>query len=296
LSIQTGVLPDNLKVTRNLEVTRKKMRIGLIAGGGQFPLLFSKKALKKGYKVFAIGFHSETDKILSNHVEALKWIYLGQISKLVKYFKQHNITQAVMLGSIKKTNIFKDIRPDFKALSFIAKTSRTHDNSILTSFADLLAKEGIKILPSTFLLPELISPKGCWTKRKPDKNEKKDILQGWKIAKEIGSLDIGQCIVISNGTILAVEAIEGTDAAIKRGGLLSHQNGAIVIKLSKPTQDLRFDLPSSGCGTIESMHESGAGVLVLEAEKSLAFDREEMISLANKYNICVLAFADDDIS
>jgi len=271
------------------------MRIGLIAGGGQFPLLFSKKAINKGYKVFAVGFLSETDKILVGHVEILKWIYLGQVSKLIKYFKQHNITQAVMLGSIKKTNIFKDIRPDFKALSFIATNSRTHDDSILTSFADLLLKEGIKILPSTFLLPELISPKGCWTKRKPDKTEKKDMIHGWKIAKQIGSLDIGQCIVISNGTVLAVEAIEGTDAAIKRGGLLSLKNGAVVIKLSKPSQDLRFDLPSSGCGTIESMHEFGAGVLVLEAEKSLSFDREEMINLANKYNISIVACTDDDI-
>ncbi|MBT3176142.1 MAG: UDP-2,3-diacylglucosamine diphosphatase LpxI [Desulfobacula sp.] len=272
------------------------MRIGLIAGGGQFPLLFSKKALKKGYKVFAVGFHSETDKILANYVETLKLLYLGQISKLIKYFRQHNITHVVMLGSIKKTNIFKDIRPDFKALSFIAKTSRTHDNSVLTSFADLLANEGIKILPSTFLLPELISPKGCWTKRKPDKAEKKDILQGWKIAKTIGDLDIGQCVIISNGTIIAVEAIEGTDAAIKRGGLLSDKNGAVVIKLSKPIQDLRFDLPSTGCDTIETMHESGACVLVLEAEKSLAFDREEMIRLANKYNISILAYTEDDIT
>ena len=272
------------------------MKIGLIAGGGQFPILFSKKALKKGYKVFAIGFNSETDKNLADHVEDLKWIYLGQVSKLIKYFKQHHISDAVMLGSIKKTNIFKDIRPDFKALSFIAQTSRTHDNSVLTSFADLLLKEGIKISSSTFLLPELISPRGCWTKRKPDKTEKKDILQGWKIAKEIGNLDIGQCIVISNGTILAVEAIEGTDAAIKRGGLLSHQNGAIVVKLSKPSQDLRFDLPSTGCQTIESMHESGASVLALEAEKSIAFDREEMITLANKYNISIIGYTNDDMT
>jgi len=271
------------------------MNIGLIAGSGQFPLLFSKKAVNKGYKVFALGFHSETDKILASHVEELKLIYLGQVSKLIKYFKQNNITQAVMLGSIKKTNIFKDIRPDFKALSFIAATSRTHDDSILTSFADLLEKEGIRILPSTFLLPELISPKGCWTKRKIDKTEKNDIIQGWKIAKQIGTLDIGQCIVISNGTVLAVEAIEGTDAAIQRGGLLSHQNGAVVIKLSKPSQDLRFDLPSSGCGTIETMHKFNASVLVLEAEKSLSFDREEMIHLANKYNISIIAYTDDDI-
>lgn len=272
------------------------MQIGLIAGGGQFPILFSKKAVKKGYKVFAVGFHSETDKRLADNVEAIEWLYLGQISKLIRYFKQYDITEAVMLGSIKKTNIFKDIRPDFKALSFIAKTTRTHDDSVLSSFADLLLKEGIKILPSTFILPELISPKGCWTKRKPDAAEKKDIVQGWKIAKKIGQLDLGQCIVISNGTVLAVEAIEGTDETIKRGGLLSHNNGAVVIKLSKPSQDLRFDLPSSGCGTIESMHEARATVLVLEAEKSIAFDREEMISIANKYNISILGYTDDDVT
>lgn len=272
------------------------MKIGLIAGGGQFPLLFSEKAIKKGYKVFSVGFNAEADKALENHVEDLKWMYLGQVNKLIKYFKHHEITQAVMLGTIKKTNIFKDIRPDFKALSFIAKTARTHDDSILTSFANLLLNEGIEILPSTFLLPELISPKGCWTKRKPDKAEKKDIFTGWKIAKEIGKLDIGQCIVISNGTVLAVEAIEGTDATIQRGGHLSHHNGAVVVKLSKPSQDLRFDLPSSGCQTIETMHESGATILVLEAEKSISFDQEEMITLANKYNISILGYTDDDIT
>jgi DUF1009 family protein len=273
----------------------KKMRIGLIAGGGQFPILFSKKAVEKGYQVFAAGFNAETDKALASHVTQLNWFYIGQVGRLIKYFKQHQITEAVMLGSIQKFNIFKDIRPDFKALSFIAKTSRTHDNSILTSFADLLLKEGIKILSSTFLLPELVSPRGCWTKRKPDTAEKKDISQGWKIAKEIGKLDIGQCVVISNGTVLAVEAIEGTDAAIKRGGLLSHQNGAVVVKLCKPSQDLRFDLPSSGCGTIQTMIESGATVLALEAEKSLSFDRDEMIVLANQYGISIIGCTDEDI-
>ncbi len=272
------------------------MKIGLIAGAGQFPILFSEKAAQKGYQVYAIGFNKETDTILAAHVQKLKYIYLGQISKLIKYFKQHQITQVVMLGAISKINIFKNIRPDFKALSFIAKTARTHDDSILTSFANLLLKEGIEILPSTFLLPELLSPEGCWTRTKPDIAQKKDIAQGWEIAKQIGKLDIGQCIVICNGTVLAIEAIEGTDATIKRGGRLSKKNGAVVVKLSKPAQDLRFDLPSSGIQTIETMHESGARILVLEAKKSISFDRDEMIALANQYNISILALTDDDIT
>ena len=271
------------------------MKIGLIAGGGQFPLLFTQRAIQKGYDVVAVGFNSETDKELTDQVTHFKWLYLGQVSKLCNYFKGHGISQAVMLGTISKTNIFKDIRPDLKALAFIAKTSRTHDDTLLTSFANLLLKEGIHIKPSTFLLPELLSTKGCWTKRKPDKAERKDIFQGWKLAKGIGKLDIGQCIVISNGTILAVEAIDGTDATIKRGAGLSAGAGAVVVKLSKPGQDLRFDLPSSGCATIQTMVESGATVLVLEANLSIAFDKEEMIRLADHHGISIIALTDEDI-
>ncbi len=271
------------------------MNIGLIAGGGQFPFLFAKKAVQNGHKVFAVGFRSETDPKLADSVENVQWLYLGQISKLINYFKGHNVTQAVMLGSINKTRMFKDIRPDFKALKFIAKNIKTHDDTVLKSFARLLLQEGIEIMPSTFLLPELISPRGIWTQKIPDNNETNDICQGWKIAREIGRLDIGQCIVISNGSILAVEAIDGTDATILRGGRLADKNRAVVVKLCKPNQDLRFDLPSSGIQTIETMNKAGAGVLVLEAEKSLSFDREEMIALAEKHKICIVGYTDDDI-
>ena len=269
--------------------------IGLIAGGGQFPLLFTQKARKHGYQVIGAGFRSETDPQLAELTHRFEWLYLGQLSKLIRYFKSHGVTRALLMGSISKANIFKDIRPDFKALAFIAKTAGTHDDNILSSFADFLEKQGITLVPSTFLLPELISPKGCWTKRKPDRGEKKDIQQGWKLAKAVGRLDIGQCLVISNGTVLAVEAIDGTDDTIERGGRLSRGNGATVVKLSKPHQDLRFDLPASGCTTIETMHRSGVNVLVLEAEKSISFDREKMIALANKYNICITALTEDEI-
>jgi hypothetical protein len=269
--------------------------IGLIAGGGQFPLLFTQKARKHGYQVIGAGFRSETDPQLAELTHRFEWLYLGQLSKLIRYFKSHGVTRALLMGSISKANIFKNIRPDFKALAFIAKTAGTHDDNILSSFADFLEKQGITLVPSTFLLPELISPKGCWTKRKPDRGEKKDIQQGWKLAKAVGRLDIGQCLVISNGTVLAVEAIDGTDDTIERGGRLSRGNGATVVKLSKPHQDLRFDLPASGCTTIETMHRSGVNVLVLEAEKSISFDREKMIALANKYNICITALTEDEI-
>jgi len=271
------------------------MKIGLIAGGGQFPILFARKAAQKKIDVVTAGFISETDPGLADEVSEFQWLYLGQISRLVKYFKRHGIHDAVMLGTIQKTSIFKDIRPDFKALSFILKTGTSHDDSILTRVADLLKTEGITIQPSTLLLPELLSPAGCWTRRSMDKAERQDAVQGWKLAKAIGNLDIGQCVVISNGTVLAVEAIDGTDATIRRGGELARGNGCVVVKRSKPQQDLRFDLPATGTETIRSMTVSGATALVLEAGRSLSFDREQMIDLADRHHIAITALTDDDI-
>ncbi|MBF0378611.1 MAG: UDP-2,3-diacylglucosamine diphosphatase LpxI [Desulfamplus sp.] len=267
--------------------------IGLIAGGGQFPLLFAKKASEKGYKVCAAAYIKEASREIEKYVAEIEWLHLGQVGRLLKFFKKNDVNESVMLGSVKKTKIFTDIKPDFKAIAFIATKGNTHDDSILTSFADLLEKEGIAIKPSTSLLPELISPKGCWTKRKPDNSEQRDIEIGWKIAREIGKLDIGQCVVISNGTVLAVEAIDGTDETIKRGASLTDK-GAVVVKLSKPQQDLRFDLPSAGAETIRIMAQYGASILVLEAGKSITFDRDKMVSLADAHKISIIAIDDSD--
>ena len=276
------------------------MKIGLIAGGGQFPLLFAKKARLNGYEVHAAAFVNEASTELGDHVDSIEWLHLGQVGRMLKQFRRQGVTEAVMLGSVRKTRLFTDIKPDLKALAFIARMgAQTHDDSILRAFADLLHKEGITIRPSTFLLPELISPKGCWTKRKPGKAEKKDIGIGWRMAREIGRLDIGQCLVVRNGTVLAVEAADGTDATIARGGALGKggapgKGGTVVVKLCKPEQDQRFDLPSSGVETISNMHAAGVSVLVLEAGKSLSFDREEMIGLADELGITIVAMEEGD--
>lgn len=267
--------------------------IGLIAGGGQFPILFAKKAAEKGYKVCAAAYINEASRELEKYAGSIEWLHLGQVGRLLKFFRKNNVTESVMMGSVKKTRIFTDIKPDFKAIAFIATKGHTHDDSILRSFADLLEKEGISVRPSTFLLPELISPKGCWTKRKPDSSEYKDIRIGWKIAREIGKLDIGQCVVLANGTVLALEAADGTDSTIKRGASLTDRS-AVVVKLSKPQQDLRFDLPSAGVETVRIMAQYGASVLVLEAEQSISFDRDKMIILANTHGISISAMTDGD--
>ncbi len=269
-------------------------KIGLIAGNGQFPVLFARAAIQKGWQVVAAAYRGEADPNLSQDVSAIEWFYLGQVKKLIKYFRKNDIQKAVMMGGIKKTRMFTDIRPDIKAISLVARMRHTHDDAVLRAFADLLEKEGIQIQPSTLLLPELLAPQGIWTKRSPSASELEDIKVGWEAAKAVGSLDIGQCVIVGGGSVLAVEAIEGTDAAIARGGSLS-KGQAVVVKVCKPIQDTRFDVPAAGLGTIESMYNSGIKALTLEAGKAVVFDRQAMIDKANEYGMMVAAFTDEEI-
>jgi DUF1009 family protein len=271
----------------------KTSKIGLIAGSGQFPLLFSQVASRKGWRIYAAAFKEEADASLEQYVASLKWFYVGQIKKLIKYFQKHQVTQAVMMGAISKPRMFTSVRPDTKALSLIAGMRHTHDDALLRGFADLLEKEGITIRPSTFLLPEMLAPAGIWTRRKPSPSERKDIQVGWNIAKNIGKLDIGQCVVLRGGSVLAIEAIDGTDATITRGGGLGNGK-AVVVKVCKPDQDLRFDVPAIGLKTIETMHAAKARTLAIEAGKAVVFDRKAMIDLADRYKISIVAIGSKD--
>jgi DUF1009 family protein len=264
------------------------MRIGLIAGSGQFPIIFSKTAKRQGFEVYAIAYRKETDPSLPEYVDGIEWVNLGQIKRMVSFFKANQVTEAVMLGAVCKTRLFSDVRPDTKALALIARVKHTHDDGLLRAFAALMEKEGITIRASTFLVPDLLAPEGCWTRRKPNKNEWDAIEFGWKMAKEIGRLDIGQCVVVGSGSVLAVEAVDGTDSTIRRGGQLGNGE-SVVVKVCKPNQDTRFDIPAIGAQTIQTMHEAGVGVLAIEAGKAVVFDREEMVSLANQLRICIIA-------
>ena len=264
------------------------MRIGLIAGSGQFPIIFCERASRQGFEIYAVAFKDEADPSLADHVQKLVWLPVGQLNKLVNFFKSHQIEATVMMGAIRKTRLFKNLKPDMKALALIAGMRHTHDDGILRAFADYLEKNGIQVKASTFLLPELLAEPGCWTRRKPSRAEKADIQMGWRLAKEIGRLDIGQCVVVGGGSVLAVEAIDGTDATIRRGGKLG-QGNAVVIKVCKPIQDERFDVPAVGTQTIETMHAADARLLVLEAGKAVVFDKQAMISAADTNGICIVA-------
>ena len=265
-------------------------KIGIIAGNGQFPILFTKAAIAKGMNVYAIAHIGETNKELEALVQAIKWIHLGQLGQMVKFFNKHDVKQAVMVGAITKTRMFKDVRPDLKAIKLLNNLRHTKDDGVLRGLADYFEeKEGIEILESTFILPELLANEGCWTKRKPKKSELADMDFGWDLAKKIGKLDIGQCLVVQNRSVLAIEAIDGTDETILRGGSLGNGK-AVVVKICKPDQDLRFDLPTIGAETIENMHKSGASVLLVEAGKSIVFNKEKTIELANKYKISIIGW------
>jgi len=268
-------------------------KIGVIAGGGQFPLLFARAMRRQGLKVYAAAHRGETDEELAHQVERLQWVRLGQLGRIIDFFKDHSIKKTVFVGSITKTNIFRDVRPDLKGLGLWNKIDIKQDDAILRAVAHRLAKDGIEVVASTGYVPELLFPQGLLTRKKPTKEQKKDIIFGWEIARAMGGLDIGQCVVVRNQTVLAVEAIEGTDAAIRRGGSLGKEK-SVVVKLRKPNQDLRFDLPAVGEKTIASMQEVKAAVLAVEAGYALFFDRESVIRAADAAGIIVVGITESD--
>ncbi|MFO8048067.1 MAG: UDP-2,3-diacylglucosamine diphosphatase LpxI [Desulfosudaceae bacterium] len=264
------------------------MNIGLIAGGGRFPLLFADAAKAKGYTVYAVAYRNAADPDIANRVQQVEWLHLGEIERLIAFFRDHQVTETVVMGAIEKTVMFTDIKPDQKALAMISRMTETHDDQLLRCFAEELEAHKLQVRASTFILPELLAAEGVWTTGRPDEERNRDIAIGWKVAKAIGKLDVGQCVVVEKGSVLAVEGIDGTDATILRGGSLGGGN-AVVVKVCKPQQDLRFDIPSVGARTIDSMSQAGARTLAVEAGKTVVFDKREMIELAEKAGISIVA-------
>ena len=262
--------------------------IGLIAGGGQFPLMLADSVQKKGLRVLAVAHRGETDPALANNVDKIFWINLGQLGRLIDILKKNNVRKALMAGTINKQRMFSKIKPDLKGLTLMSKMAIFHDDGILRAVAKEMDKDNIEIISSTSFMPELLASPGCLTKRKPTNEEKGDIQFGWHVAKELGKLDIGLCVVVRRKTVLALEAMEGTDETILRGGRLANEK-AVVIKVSKPNQDLRFDVPSVGLKTVEVMKRVKASVLAIEAGKTLMFDKSEMIEFANREGICLFS-------
>jgi DUF1009 family protein len=265
-------------------------KIGLIAGKSNFPLIFAKTAQKQGFEVVAAAHRGETDPALEQLVSSLQWVSVGQLGKIIKFFQRAGVTRAVMAGGITKGRLFTHLRPDFRALKLLSKMKHVGDDGILRGVANEMESEGIAIVSPTLYLTELLVPGGVLSRRQPSAAEMQDVQFGCMIVREIGRLDIGQCVVVRRQAVLAVEAIDGTDATIRRGGLLAGEK-AVVVKMAKPTQDMRFDVPAVGLGTIEVMREVKASVLALEADKTLLFDRDAMLQLADQARIAVIGLS-----
>jgi len=235
----------------------------------------------------------ETEPVLEGHVDRIHWISIGHLGKLIKAFKQDGVREAVMVGGVKKTHLFA-IRPDFRALTLLRRMNGRKDDMLLRALASELEGEGIRIRESTFGLKGLLVEEGVLSRRSPTKSERRDIEFGWEIAQAVGKLDIGHCVVVKDRVVVAIEAVEGTDEAIRRGGALAN-GGAVVVKRFKPQQDRRFDLPTVGPMTIEVMVKSGASVLAVEAGHALFLDRAEAIAAAYKAGIAVLGVASENV-
>ncbi len=259
-------------------------RIGLIAGNGQFPLIFARAARDLGYCLVAVAHRGETDSALEAEVDELTWIQVGELGRLIEVFRRAGVKEAVFVGGIRKEGLLDHFAPDDRGLAFLSRLPHFGDDVLLRGLAEELEGEGIRVLPSTLFLDSLLTPAGELTDIRPAAEQWEDIRLGLRVAKAIGEWDIGQTVVVKNRIVLAVEAIEGTDATIARAG----RRGAVVVKVSKPQQDLRFDLPAVGPRTIDVCARAGVVALALEAGKTLMLEKDRLIAAANAAGIAVV--------
>ncbi len=261
--------------------------IGLIAGGGRFPVLFAESARRAGHRVVAVGFVRQTAPELEQAVDALAWARLGELGKVAAALRAAGATGAVMLGSIAKARFFRDAWVDAAGLKVLAEVAVRSDDNLLRAFARWLETQGLPVLDPVPFLQDRLAPEGVLGARTPSAEEWEDARYGLELARAIGRLDLGQTVVVKGRVAVAVEALEGTDACIRRGGELA-RDGAVVAKAVKPQQDRRFDLPAVGPDTVDAMREAKARVLAVEAGATLIMDREETIRRADRARIAVV--------
>jgi len=264
--------------------------LGLLAGNGRFPFLVAQEARRQGRAVVAVAINEEADPALEEVVDKISWVFVGQLSKWVKIFRKEGINEVIMAGMFRHSNMYQDFKrfhPDVRALKLFWRLKDRKADTILGGLANELATSGITLLPSVKYLKHCLSPEGVLTNNKLSKEEKDDIRFGYDIAKSMAGLDIGQTVCVKNKAVIAVEAMEGTDRCIQRAGDMARRN-FVIVKVSKPKQDLRFDVPVIGLNTIQCVQEAGGGVLAIEAGKTLILDKEKLLQWANKEKISIV--------
>lgn len=263
------------------------MKYGLIAGNGQFPFLVLEGARTQGVELAVVAIKEETDPRIDEVADDVTWVGIGQLGKMIKTFTSRGVTEAIMAGQVKHVQIFSSAMPDMRMVKMLWSLPRRNTDALIGGVADEMAKEGIELIDSTFFIKDQLASEGILTKRGPTDIEQDNIEYGLHIADEIARLDLGQTIVVRAKAVVAIEAMEGTDATIMRAGELA--NGKLtVVKVAKPSQDMRFDVPVVGVPTVQTMIDAGATCLSVTSGKTLLFDREEMIALANANKISIV--------
>jgi UDP-2,3-diacylglucosamine hydrolase len=263
---------------------------GLIAGNGRFPFLVLEGARSQGIDMAVIALKEEASQELANSAKRLHWVSLGELSKAIDLMHREGVTQAVMAGQVKHNKIFSSVRPDWKLAKLLFSLSRKNTDSLIGAVAKVFEDEGIHFVDSTHFLKPLLPAAGVLTRRAPDEREAADIAYGLGVARQVSAMDIGQTVVISDRACVAVEAMEGTDETIARGARLVDGKPLVVVKVSKPNQDMRFDVPVVGLPTIEQMKSARATALAIDAGRTLLFDRDKLLAEADAAGIAIQAF------
>jgi hypothetical protein len=260
--------------------------LGLIAGNGRFPFLAAAGARRAGRRVVAVALREETAPELEREVDELHWISLGQLGRGIELLQRAGAREAVMAGQVQHRQLFSDVVPDLKMIGLLARLALRNTDSLIGAVAEALEREGIRLLPSVAFLEDHLALAGPMTKRKPDAEERRDILYGQTVARTLAGMDLGQTAVVKGRAAVALEAMEGTDEVIRRAGRIAGP-GTTVVKVSKPKQDMRFDVPVVGEGTLQAMREAGAGVLAVDAGRTLLIDRAAFLARADAERVAI---------
>jgi DUF1009 family protein len=277
--------------------------VGLLAGSGRFPLTFAQKARALGLPVVCVGLRGEASPELAGHVHRFFWSGPARMGRMIRLFKREGVRRLVMAGKVGKANLLHQpwrilaLLPDRRTIWwwYFRRRRDNRDDTLLLGLIEEFAREGLVFDSALNLCPELLVSPGVLTRRQPTPREEADIAFGWEMAKEMGRLDVGQSVAVKERAVLAVEAIEGTDRAILRAGELCRAGGFVVVKVAKPQQDMRFDVPTVGTATVETLHRAGGRVLAIEAGKTIVLDQNDTIALADRYGLTIVALSPDGL-
>ncbi len=283
------ILSLNPSAALSVKVTMSNLKtLGLIAGGGALPVLFAEEARRAGYELKIAALRGEASPAIARFGDKVEWISVGQLGKLLSFFKKEKVRRAVMQGRVRHGSIFSDLRFDLKALALLARAKNRSGEALLKEVAGELSRGGVRLLDARFLMENFLTPRGNLTRRKPSAREQKTVQYGLAVSRQLARVSVGQTLLLKTGTVVAVEALEGTNETIRRAGTLAGK-GVVLVKTSSPRQDWRFDVPTLGLTTLEHLAKIRAAGVVVEAGKTFFLEREKSLAFADRHGLFIQA-------